>query len=493
MWIDPIIRFLIFPVSGWLFASGCDELLVDGWFACRTAFGRDSWDISLDKLDRLPEKRLAMFIPCWQEGDVIEQMVDHNIAGIDYHNYDIFLGVYPNDTATIEKAGRLMERYPRVHRAICPQPGPTNKADCLNWIYQRMRLEEDTQGRRYEVVVQHDAEDLVHPKSFQLINHLASTYDMVQIPVLPLEMPARFAVHGTYCDEFAEYQVKDVYTRQSMGGFVPSAGVGTAFRRDALEEIAGHYRNQIFNVSTLTEDYEIGLKFQRHGKRQFLVRKAIPLSMAGDSAQKAHWFAPGTRYEVEYIATREYFPHTFRQAVRQKSRWVMGVALQAWDQLGWQVSLRQIYWLWRDRKGLAGNLVTLLSNAIFLYCLLMWLGHRVFDTGWTLASVFPPAGLVWWLVPFNTFFVLERGFYRIYAVNRVYGPRQAMGVVWRTPVANVINFASTAAALVQFFRAKIRREEPRWAKTEHAFPSREQLVEYERRMATARKSRSTTA
>src|ERR1022692_4024748 len=129
MWIDPIIRFLIFPVSGWLFASGCDELLVAGWFACRTAFGRDSWDISLDKLDRLPEKRLAMFIPCWQEGDVIEQMVDHNIAGIDYHNYDIFLGVYPNDTATIEKAGRLMERYPRVHRAICPQPGPLPELD----------------------------------------------------------------------------------------------------------------------------------------------------------------------------------------------------------------------------------------------------------------------------------------------------------------------------------------------------------------------------
>jgi adsorption protein B len=487
MWIDPFIRFLIIPVSGWLFASGCDELLVDCWFAWQTTFGRDSWDVSLDKLDRLPEKRIAMFVPCWQEWDVIEQMVEHNIAGIDYRNYDIFLGVYPNDTQTIEKAGQLMTRYPRVHRSICPEPGPTNKADCLNWIYQRMRLEEDTQGRRYEVVVQHDAEDLIHPKSFKLINHLASSYDMVQIPVLPLEMPARFAVHGTYCDEFAEYQVKDVYTRQSMGGFVPSAGVGTAFRRDALEEIAGHYRNQIFNVSTLTEDYEIGLKFQRHGKRQFLVRKAIPLSSDND----AHWFAPGTRYQVEYIATREYFPHTFRQAVRQKSRWVMGVALQAWDQLGWRASFQQIYWLWRDRKGLAGNLVTLLSNFIFLYCLLMWIGHRAFDTGWTLASVFPPAGLVWWLVPFNTFFVLERWFYRIYAVNRVYGPRQAIGVVWRTPIANVINFASTAAALTQFFHAKIRREEPRWAKTEHAFPSREQLLEYERRVA--KKSRSTTA
>ncbi len=482
-----MIRFLIPPVSAWLFLSGCDELFVDCWFACRSAFGRDSWDVSLDQLARLPEKRIAMFVPCWKEWDVIEAMVDHNIAGIDYRNYDIFLGVYPNDPETIERVARLEARHPRVHRSLCPSPGPTNKADCLNWIYQQMRVDEERQGHRYEIVVQHDAEDLVHPKSFRLINHLASRYDMIQIPVLPLEMPAKYAVHGTYCDEFAEYQVKDIYTRQSIGGFVPSAGVGTAFRRDALEEIATHYRNQIYNISTLTEDYEIGLKFQRHGKRQFLVRKAIPLA----SREKQSWFAPGTRYQVEYIATREYFPHTFRNAVRQKSRWVMGVALQTWDHFGWRASFVKIYWLWRDRKGLAGHLVTLASNLIFLYCLFMWMGARAAATGWTLSSVFPPTGFIWWLVPFNTFFLLERWFCRIYAVNRVYGPRQALGVVWRTPLANLVNFTATVTALGLFFRAKISHQEPRWAKTEHAFPSREQLQEYERR--TGRKSRGASA
>src|SRR5262249_9946794 len=163
-----------------------------------------------------------------------------------------------------------------------------------------------------------------------------------------------------------------------------------------------------------------------------------------------------------------------RNAVRQKSRWVMGVALQTWDQLGWRASLEQIYWLWRDRKGLAGNLVTLASNLIFLYCLFMWIGARTGDTGWAVSSVFPPSGFVWLLVPFNTFFILERWFCRIYAVNRVYGPRQALGVVWRTPLANLVNFTATVTALGLFFRAKISRQEPRWAKTEHAFPSREQ-------------------
>jgi bacteriophage N4 adsorption protein B len=505
---DAVVRLLIPPVSGWLFLSGCDELLVDVWFACKATFGRDSWDVSIERLDRLPQQRLALFIPCWMESEVIEEMVDHNLEIIDYENYEVFLGVYPNDTHTMERATALERRHPRVHVSVCPAPGPTNKADCLNWIFQRMQLQEEALGGRFDLVVQHDAEDVIHPKAFKLINDLtgrdpARRYDMVQIPVLPLEKPARFVTYATYCDEFAEFQLKDIYTRQSMGGFVPSAGVGTAFRRDALEEIAGYYRNQIYNVTTLTEDYEIGLKFHRHGKRQFLVRKAVPLKSrngyqksngngnhgtngtngtngnghSGLAAWVRQLFAPGNRYQVEYIATREYFPHTFRTAVRQKSRWVMGVALQTWDQLGWRVSLKQIYWLWRDRKGLLGNPITLLSNLIFLYCLLMWAGAQTGQTGWDISLVFPPAGWVWWLVPFNTFFIFERWLYRIYAVNRMYGPRKAAGVIWRTPVANVINFASTITALATFFIAKLRREEVAWAKTTHAFPSREQLME----------------
>ena len=490
MFFDSAVRFLIEPVSGWLFLSGCDELVVDLWFAWQATFARDSWDVSMERLDRLAQQRLALFIPCWMESGVIEQMLDHNLEIIDYQNYDVFLGVYPNDAQTMAKAEALERRHARVHVSVCPAPGPTNKADCLNWIFQRMRLEEETRGARFDVVVQHDAEDLIHPKSFKLINDLTSgdparRYDMVQIPVLPLEMPGRFVTHGTYCDEFAEYQLKDIYTRQSMGGFVPSAGVGTAFRRDALEEIAASYRNQIFNVHTLTEDYEIGLKFHRHGKRQFLVRKAVPLksrngngnhgSGHGSSLLK-RWFAAGNRYQVEYIATREYFPHTLATAVRQKSRWVMGVALQTWDRLGWRVSAKQLYWFWRDRKGLLGNPITLLSNFIFLYCLLMWAGAGMAHTNWNIARVFPAAGWVWWLLPFNTFFIFERWLYRTYAVNRMYGPRQALGVIWRTPIGNLINFASTISALTQFFTAKLRREEVPWLKTMHAFPSREQLM-----------------
>jgi adsorption protein B len=217
MLFDPVIRALIPPGAWWIFLSGLDDLLIDTWFACLRTSGRDAWKDSLRHLSQLPEKKIAMFVPCWHEHQVIEGMIDHNIAAIDYADYDIFLGVYPNDPRTLEQACLLEDRYPRVHKSICPEDGPTNKADCLNWIFQRMTLQEEATGTRYQVIVQHDAEDIVHPKAFKLINRLADEYDMVQIPVFPLEMPWPHFTHGTYCDEFAEYQVKDIFTRQVAG------------------------------------------------------------------------------------------------------------------------------------------------------------------------------------------------------------------------------------------------------------------------------------
>lgn len=52
----------------------------------------------------MPEKRLAILIPAWQEADVIARMVDHTVEELDYRAYDIFIGVYPNDADTIREA-----------------------------------------------------------------------------------------------------------------------------------------------------------------------------------------------------------------------------------------------------------------------------------------------------------------------------------------------------------------------------------------------------
>jgi hypothetical protein len=36
--------------------------------------------------------------------------------------------------------------------------------------------------------------------------------------------------------------------------------------------------------------------------------------------------------DEDVIATREYFPSGFRASVRQRARWITGIALQAWRQ-----------------------------------------------------------------------------------------------------------------------------------------------------------------
>jgi adsorption protein B len=147
-------------------------------------------------------------VPLWREHRVIGRMLEHNLSVIRYYNYDIFVGVYPNDELTVRVVSELAAQNPRVHMAVCPHDGPTSKGDCLNWTYHLLQVFETRNQVHFDVVMTHDAEDLIHPESLRLINWFSRDYDMVQIPVLPLPTPFPEITHGLYCDEFAEYQLK---------------------------------------------------------------------------------------------------------------------------------------------------------------------------------------------------------------------------------------------------------------------------------------------
>src|SRR5450759_1648562 len=94
---------------------------------------------------------------------------------------------------------------------------------------------------------------------------------------------------------------KDLATRVESGGFLPGCGVGTGFRREALELLAERDANQIFHPGALTEDYDTGCRLRQLGCRQVIV----PLA-----------FQEGVP-----LATRAYFPRTQRAAARHRSRW----------------------------------------------------------------------------------------------------------------------------------------------------------------------------
>jgi len=311
----------------------------------------------------------------------------------------------------------------------------------MNSIYQCLLRHEEQTGEAFEIVVIHDAEDMVHPEELRWINYYGARYDFVQTPVLPMATPLREVTHGVYCDEFAEYHTRDMIVRAAFGGFVPSCGVGTGYRRDALDRLAQACSNRIFEPEALTEDYENGLQLHRLGCSQAFV----PILRDG----------PGR----DFVATREFFPSSWRSALRQRTRWVTGIALQGWQRLGWSGTPGEVYWLWRDRKGLIGNPLSLLANVVFVYGIATSLWLRASPTALELAGV--TLGLQ-----------LIRTAVRMACVARIYGVRFSLGVPLRAVYANALNSAATFNALARYAFARVRGERLKWLKTEHAYPTR---------------------
>ena len=417
---DHVIVWLLAPLAAIFILSGLDDLAIDiAWVAAWTRARLGGGRRHPPKLaPGAPERRVAIMVPLWQEHAVIARMLEHNLAALRYTNYHFFTGTCPNDQATQDAVESVADRFPNVHLATCPHDGPTSKADCLNWIYQHIGLFEEQTQQHFDLIVTHDAEDLIHPDELRLMNAYAERYDFIQFPVLALATPLTALTHGVYCDEFAEYHSRDMVVRSEFGCFVPSAGVGTGYRREALERLAIADGNRVFEPAALTEDYESGIRLHRLGFSQVFV----PFLRVSEIDSR------------DFIATRELFPQSWKAALRQRTRWVTGISLQSWERFGWRGSADEIYWLWRDRKGLLGSPLGVVANALFFYGMATGLWARVTPVDAELSAV-------------ALGFQLLRLAVRMTCVARIYGLAFSLGVPVRVFFANFLNAAATFAAL----------------------------------------------
>ncbi len=457
MSVDRAIVWSLVPLAVIFIVSGLDDLAID--LAWLVAWWRRRGCRPLRRAEGEAERRVAILVPLWKEDAVIARMLEHNLAAVRYASYHFFVGAYPNDDRTAEAVQSVASRFANVHLALCPHDGPTSKADCLNWIYQHVCLFEELTNQTFDLIVTHDAEDLIHPEELHWMNAYAQHYDFIQIPVLALATPLTALTHGVYCDEFAENHSRDMVVRSEFGCFVPGSGVGTGYRRAALEELALSASNRVFEPAALTEDYDLGLRLHRLGCSQVFV----PLTRAHHSRGTAG------RSTADFIATREFFPQSWHAALRQRTRWVTGIALQSWERFGWRGSPGEVYWLWRDRKGLIGNPLSVIANAIFFYGLATALWTRATPLGARLS--FAALG-----------FQLARLGIRMGCVARIYGVVFSLGVPIRVFHANFLNSAATFGALFQYFAARLQQRPLRWLKTEHAYPSRAVLLAHKRRL-----------
>jgi adsorption protein B len=138
---------------------------------------------------------------------------------------------------------------------------------------------------------------------------------------------------------------------------------------------------------------------------------------------------------------------------------VAGIALQGWQHHGWRVGWRQRYWFWRDRKGLAGNLVSPVANLLFCYGLANRRAWTGLPHGTAAASL---AALAISLVQIGS---------RMVCCGRIYGWPFALAVPLRMLWANTVNAWATARAIRQFYAARRHKARLRWLKTDHVYPA----------------------
>ncbi len=457
----------LFFVSGsdiWMLTTviGCALFLLDDLFVDFFAFIKNTKAVKLSATDMqnmlsLPEKKIGIMIANWHEAEIIERIVAGNIRGLKYTNYEVILGVYPNDFGTLAAARSVEKKFKNVTVVVNTKDGPTSKGQMLNQMvnyidsYNSSHIEE-----AFDVVLIQDSEDVIHPYSLKLMNRHADSYDFIQVPVFSMDISLTKLTAGIYIDEFIESHTKDLLVRDHFDAGLPSAGVGTAVTWRTVKKLLKLQNGEFLDEKTLTEDYHLGLTCHDMGVKEHFACEYYEYKDENTGERK-----------VEYIATREYFPQRIGQSIRQKTRWSLGISLQGFEQRKWKSSsLGETYFLWRDRKGLI-NAPLFTSALIFtIYYVLAW-----FMTGaWPSLNYSPLNPVLTTFMWANLIFSVLRIANRISLVTAVYGFKVASLSPVRWLLSNFINTASTYNAVYKWLSSKVRGDLPVWAKTDHIIP-----------------------
>lgn len=441
-----IERELLLFAAFWFIISALDEVAIDlSWIWLRLTGRVGDRRLTPQEAGGPLRGRTAVFVPAWREARVVGQTIGHMLRAWPQRDLTLYIGCYRNDPETIAAAMAAAASDGRVRVVIHDRDGPTTKADCLNRLYGALASDEERRRWKFASVVLHDAEDMVHPAALAVIDQALADSDFAQLPVRPEPDPASRWVSGHYADEFAEAHAKTLVVRDAVGAAIPAAGVGCGFSRAALERLCerrgGAGGDGPFAAECLTEDYELGLLISAGGAKSSFVRVRDHLG--------------------QLVATRAFFPTAIEASVRQKSRWVHGIALQGWDRLGWSGRTVDLWMSLRDRRGPLTALV--LAAAYGLLAIEAILGVARL-AGWEHHLALSPLLRAMLVVSFASF--VWRALCRAWFTGREYGLAEGLLSVLRIPVANVIAIMASRRAFAAYV-ATLRGQAVHWEKTQH--------------------------
>ncbi|MEM7689086.1 MAG: glycosyl transferase family protein [Pseudomonadota bacterium] len=438
--------------AGVFFLIGAmDDIVVDAVWVWLKATGRAKTPIinRARRADQPLNGPVAVFVPAWQEADVIGDTIRHALTVWPYEQVRLYVGCYGNDPQTIAsamKAASVLARSGdhRLRIVIHDEHGPSTKADCLNRLHKALRDDERRSGELFACVVFHDAEDMVDPAGLSLLDEeIAAGADFVQLPVEPLPQPSSRWLGSHYCEEFAESHGKGMVVRNALGAALPGAGVGCAISRRALHQLSRRRLDGTpFAANSLTEDYELGLAVSQMGGVSRFVRAR------GED---------GT-----FVATRAYFPNRLPDIVRQKTRWVHGIALQGWDRIGWNGGLIERWMRARDRRGPLTALVLMAGYVLLALTLVMW-GAAAIGLG----PQFALSPLLKALLTLNLMAFIWRAGFRFAFTAQTHGWVEGLRAVLRIPVTNVVAIMAARRAVMAYAKTLLGSA-IQWDKTPHA-------------------------
>src|SRR5262245_51102889 len=123
-WVETIFLVLAYVAVLGFLISGLDDLFFDSHFLLYLLRHRKKPRVTLDQLKLVPEQWIAIFVPAWQEGGVVNKMAEYAARILHYEKYDLFIGVYPNDAETMGCVDQICAHNPRIHKVVVPHPGP---------------------------------------------------------------------------------------------------------------------------------------------------------------------------------------------------------------------------------------------------------------------------------------------------------------------------------------------------------------------------------
>lgn len=484
-YFDYFFWYALLILGGLFVVLSIDDVLIDCIFWVRRIYRFIRYykrrRLTLEILNTHKEQRIALMVPCWHEETVIADMLRHNLRSIQYKNFDIFVGTYPNDIPTQQAVRSVSSEDARVHCVVNSAPGPTTKSQNMNEIIAYIKAMEKRENFEFDIFVLHDSEDVIHPLSFKLYNYLIPSKEFVQTPVIPLEVSLWNFTHWVYNDEFAENHSKDLIVREAIGGHVPSAGVGTAISKMALQKLFQANNGTLVQFNTLTEDYHFSFLIHKLNLKAIFVTHHIERM-----STRKRWYFFGPEIPVikkELVATNSLFPLKYLDAVRQRARWILGISFQEWYFSGWHGG-RFVSKLtrFRDRKAVFTYFIGGLGYIVFIYWLLRYLWSRYFSINNPLFSFLEQHPLAYILIYYCTFLAVNRIIERIIATTHIYGILPGITSPLRIPLGNIINSHSIIIALHRFIMMYFRKKEVTWVKTSNRFPNQDQLKKIRRKL-----------